>query len=533
MIRGRHAYAELHYAPAGPAFSRLWQDWPEIYADTPWLVFPGDELPLLLTWRDAHRFPCRVHSLRLRWVDPAGATGSCALDFEAELHQELDGAVIGRFRPGGPGSWDLWIEGIAEQGGRRMAFVNQLARPFAELPLRITAAPGPDPGLPGLAWGDLQAHGSATRDTVEFGPPPELLYEAARTLGLGWFCITDHSYDLDRSNSPDAPPGPDPAQPRWHDLKRRAAALNAQAGPTVLVGEELSCRGLEGGILHLLLLEPERLLAGSPDGGQGLPFRRPEHDLLSALAALGPRGLAVASHPGEGPGRLEHLLLRRRDWSPAELRQLGHWQALNGTEGPSLRKGLRRAVSLWAEGRPGVLLAGNDSHGHFALARELTLPLWAARSHREHLFGRHRSGLLLPGGVTPDGVLGELRAGRVLLGNGPLLCFTDSRGEPVFQPEAGPRELLARAGGRLGAIRVLDLLAGGPSGERILERHRPDQDSWQKPLPEPPAGGWLRARLVCDQGFALTQPLFHPDHPACSAPSSPSYPAASSAPNRG
>lgn len=525
MIRGPHAYAELHYAPAGPAFSRVWQDWPEIYADTPWLVFPGQTLPLFLTWRDAHRFPCRLTGVRLRWLAPDGDTGSRSLEFEKDLHEELDGAVVGRFTPDRPGTWDLWIEGTATHGSRSVHFVNQLARPFAELPLRVTAAPGPDPGLPGLVWGDLQAHGSATRDTVEFGPPLSLLKEAARTTGLGWFCVTDHSYDLDRRDTPEmqtsgrpGPGTPDPAHGRWHTLRREAAARNAEGGPTVLVGEELSCGGLEGGILHLLLLEPPRFLAGSPDGGEGRPFRRPEHDLLSALAAMGNDGLAVASHPGERPGRLEGLLLRRRDWALSELRQLAHWQVLNGCAGASLRAGLRRAVSLWAvslwaEGRRGVLLAGNDSHGHFALARELTLPLWGARSHREHLFGHHRSGLLLPEGpATVASVLAELRAGRVLLGNGPVLCFTDGHERPVFDAADNPGGLLAQAGGRLGRIMVLDLLAGGPEGEAILQRHRPMADSFHAPLPALPPGGWLRARLVCEGGFALTQPLFHPDH---------------------
>ncbi|MCB9474507.1 MAG: hypothetical protein H6678_11920 [Candidatus Delongbacteria bacterium] len=509
MRGGPHHYAELHYAPVGPAFSRVWQDWPEVYLDAPWLLLPDEPLPLFMVWRDAHLFPCRIHSLRLRWLDPDGRPGQQALGGDWSLSEELAGVELGHFRPQQPGTWDLWIDGVAERHGRTRSFCNQLARGFAEHPLRITVAPGPDPRLPGLAWGDLQVHSAATRDPVEFGPPLPLLKSAARAGGLDWFCVTDHSYDLDDREGPGM--GSDPAWPRWHRLRREILQLNSEGGARILLGEELSCGGLEGGILHLLLLAPPRPLAGSSDNGEGLPFRRAEHSLLDALEAMGDHGLAVASHPGEAPGRLEGLLLRRRDWSLAELRQLGHWQALNGLDGKSLAAGLDKARKLWSEGWRGVLLAGNDSHGNFALGRELTLPLLGVRSHRGHLFGRHRSGILTDE-PTPDRVLEELRAGRVLLGNGPVLCFQDGHGTPVFTTEAGPRELLALAGGRLGLVRCVELLEGGPEGERVIQRHRPHSERWSCPLPVVPERGWLRARMACDEGFALTNPLFGKAH---------------------
>ena len=49
-------YAEVHYK-FPPGFSLLHTDYPEIIADLPWRVEPGQDIPILCLIKDAHNTP--------------------------------------------------------------------------------------------------------------------------------------------------------------------------------------------------------------------------------------------------------------------------------------------------------------------------------------------------------------------------------------------------------------------------------------------------------------------------------------------
>ncbi len=57
-------YAEVHFRLFG-LWSRYFMKEPEIVADLPFRLRAGEELPLLLMVKDAHRFPIVLHGLSI------------------------------------------------------------------------------------------------------------------------------------------------------------------------------------------------------------------------------------------------------------------------------------------------------------------------------------------------------------------------------------------------------------------------------------------------------------------------------------
>jgi hypothetical protein len=523
-------YPELHYAPLGRRLSRLWQPWPELFLDLPWRVDAGRPLPLLAVWADARRFPVRLLRLELTLVSPRGQVERRAADLDLRLDGQVGGAVLERLVLEGAGLWQVWADVELERlpggvgvAGQRLRFRNQLAPGLPEDPLTCRVDAAPPPRLPGLVACDIHVHSSATRDMVEFGPPPDLLREAAAVLGVDAFALTDHSYDLD--DAPDDWSRNDPSLPVWHAQQEWIRAANATPGPFVLDGEECSVGGDAGGVLHLLLLHPPQFVAGSADGGEGVWPRRPEWRLSGLLEALEGSGcLPVAAHSAEVPGRSERWLLRRRAWSADELRRVPALQALSGGRGPWRDDALAGWVDcLRAGGRP-TLLAGSDSHGAFSLDRRVRRPLWRLEQDAGRRFGDGVSHVLLPapalsppaGGADPRAalLLDEMRAGRVMTGNGPLLAFVDAAERVALGgPVAGGgalrlRAWLPEACGPAGTLRVL---AGSTDGERerlVVEIQGPSReivlkDPWSR-------ASWLRAELRMPGGWACTGALLPP-----------------------
>jgi hypothetical protein len=377
------------------------------------------------------------------------------------------------------------------------------------------------PRLPGLALGDPHVHSSGTRDMIEFGPPPALLRAAARAVELDWFALTDHSYDLD--DAPDDWRRRDPALPAWRAQQDWLAAAARWPGPFVMAGEECSVGGLGGGVLHLLLLNPDRFWPGSADGGESWLPRRPEWRLPALLEALRGTGcLPVSAHTGELPGAGERLLLNRRAWRAGDVALLSAHQVLSGGLGEAFRCGRRLWLEQLGQGRETAILAGGDSHGHFSLGRSVRVPGLSLGWGRGQLFGRYRSAVLLEDDAAarldppPPGVpdlrsallVEELAAGRVLLTDGPLLWFAEAGGAPCLGgalPRADGLRLCLRTHADAGPLRWVRLHGGGPAGEALLgewqglgpEAELPLDPSWRRCR-------WLRAEARQADGFAMT-----------------------------
>jgi len=523
-LSGNPCYAELHGAPLGKRCSRLWQPWPSCYLDLPWRVTLGKRIPLLAAWSGAHRFPLRLCEVQLTLADPGGVLHHQRHDLSVDLRGVVGGQVLLDLQLDQPGLWQVWADVRAERlpgphgaTGMGVRFRNHLAPFLPEEPLQVRVDRQGPPRLPGMVQGDPHVHSSATRDMVEFGPPPHLLREAARSLDLDWFALTDHSYDLD--DDPVDWHRNDPALPVWKAQQEWIRQAAVSQGPFVLAGEECSVGGVGGGILHLLLLAPTRFWPGGADGGEGWRPRRPEWRLPALMEALQDSGtLAVSAHTGERPGAGERWLLRRRAWKGRDMALVQGHQILSGGVGAAFQAGLDLWRGELAQGRFSPILAGGDSHGHFSLGRSVRVPALSLGWGRGQLFGRYRSAVLLQEGesLALEGngedrrsarLVEELASGRVLLGDGPLLHAVSGGGHPVLGgPLGGSRPWLRmEQHTAAGPLRSLRLFGGDGDGERLVhewsdlpqEAMLPFPADWQR-------WRWLRAELRQAQGFAMS-----------------------------
>lgn len=513
-------YAELHYAPFGKALSRIWQDWPEVYVDIPWRVTTGQPLPLLLVWADADRFPVRLCRFSLQLVSPSGQLHRMELERDAlQPTGDLGGVVLDHIRLDEVGEWQVWLDFTAECGTRSTNCRNHLAAAFkGEWPLQVRVDREPLPRFDGLHAGDPHVHSSGTRDMIEFGPPPELLREAARALELDWFALTDHSYDLDDAVD-DFRLG-DSALPRWTAQQDWIRKCRDRAGPLVLPGEELSLDGQAGGVLHLLLLGSDRFFHGSADGGESWRRRRSEWNLPALLEEIRSTSILPASaHTREMPGKGERWLLKRRSWDSRDMVLLGTHQVLSGRPGAEFRSGLACCLDLLRSGHPVSMLAGNDSHGHFSLGRSIRWPALSVIQGRDQLFGRYRSMVLLPeaddsivSAARSDRKQGDLlkrlASGNVLLSNGPLVHFEDASGLRSFGGAwagSGRLEIVAEVPAHIVSA-TLRVFADNGTSEDLLLEHELTGHIVRFSL-DMPARGWLRAELEAGDDFAMTNPL--------------------------
>ncbi len=523
-LEGPARYAELHGLPMGSRFSRLWQPWPELYLDLPWRVTRGKPVPLLAAWADANQFPIRLCEVELSLASPRGVLQTRRQELDLRLVEVVGGQVLLELELDEPGLWQLWADVRVERlpgahgvAGQSLRFRNQLAPGLPEEPLQVRVDAHPMPRLPGMVQGDPHVHSSATRDMIEFGPPPELLRHAATTLDLDWFALTDHSYDLDddpldwHRRHPELPVWE--AQQAWI---RHSATTN---GPFVLPGEECSVGGVGGGLLHLLILAADRFWPGSADGGEGWRPRRAEWRLPALMEALRETGsLALSAHTGEHPGPGERLLLGRRAWRGPDMALVQGHQILSGGLGGAFRHGLALWGKELAQGRMSPIVAGGDSHGHFSLGRSIRVPGRSLSWGRHQLFGRYRSSVLLDEGESlaptaqgPDRrgqrLVEEMAGARVMLGDGPLLHAVSGGGHPVLGgPLGGSRPWLhARLHQDAGALRWLRLWGMGSHGEELVKEWRQLSEDGLEAFP----ADWqrwrcLRAELRQADGFAMT-----------------------------
>jgi hypothetical protein len=509
-------YAEIHYQTGGLPISRIWENWPEVYFDAPLRIKSGCKLPLFMVYRDADRFPTLIKDISVTSISPVGQITTSEIPGQWELNELIDGHVIGWLKLDRPGNWEIYIDACAvdlNSGNlENRRFRNQLSDCFAEIALRVKVLGNETPFLENALFGDVHCHSSGTLDQIEFGAPPHIMYHAAKAIGLDWFSITDHSYDLD--SAIDDYTKRDTSFPCWQRQQLEIDTLNQQNGPMIIPGEELSCRSRAGYILHMLLINPPCFIRGSGDDGKAYagPNSAPVlDDVLDFLA--GSNCLAISAHSAERPGISERLLLGRERWFKNDLELLNHHQILSGSLGDSFSTGRREWIELLKRGESHAILAGNDAHGDFALRRRLKTPMLKTAADYKKLFGNFQTVVLQAennADINKDQLTALLRSGNCLLTNGPLIWF-ESNNDPVFGSSVQESVCRLNAVSSLdfGIIKELILFAGSTQGEKRIKVWKPDVLDFAENISKLiPAKGWIRAEVNSTAGFAMTNAVY-------------------------
>ena len=543
-------YIELHYRWL-PGASRYYRREPEILADLPSRIAPGQKPPLLLLVKDAHRFPIRLERVEVAVDTGAGPRPWTTVTVKEDLADLWWHRVVELERPEGMGyvKW-LVIFHYRSRGRLRSCTTHNLpGLPGQGLPqaaMRTYLASDDLPGAPrgsglpvagtaraqgqGVVWGDLHHHSGLTEDAIEFGAPLEASQAAATALGLGFVAVTDHSYDLDdRIGSWHLT---DPELTKWHTSRRRMAELNRESGAALLLpGEEVSVRNSQGRNAHALVLDHPHFLPGSGDGGERA-LRPPSELNLGELAAtVQSPAVVIAAHPYQPVPWLQRLIVGRDNWSAPDLATPGiaGLQIMNGRLDAGFRRGLSAWKRLLLQGRRTYIYAGSDSHGDFNRFRVIGLPFVYLTEREGMTLGSCRTGVL---GVKPGdqpGITAAMREGRCLISNGPSIDL-EVRGDGssagpggtmpggdlevrlrlASTPEFGPLTRLRLYRGIIGAPRE-DLLV-----DLVLGSGRYDF-SWRHKFHQAQPG-YLRAEVQSRlpggnvfgnrRGLALTNPVW-------------------------
>jgi hypothetical protein len=523
-------YAEVHYK-FRLGFSLLRTDFPEIIADLPWRIDPGQNIRLLCLVKDADRYPILLDEIvaTVRWGGKNQLSRSFTLRGESInghfWHRILE--IPRQQIPPGPAEIDVLF--LGRRRGRHFRFHNDNYRRLSHAPLKTMLAADPLPNMPGWHPGDPHVHSSFTEDQVEFGAPPEATVQMARAMGLSWTAITDHSYDLD--DRPGDPLSPDPQLKKWHQLIEIISQLNNRKENFVtLLGEEVSCGNARNRNVHLLAFGVPTFIPGSGDSAERWLHTEPSLKIEQVLEIIGASGgVAYAGHPQESGSALEKILLRRGSWTMKDctLPGLSGLQIWNGRRNPELQRGLSRWVRLLLQGKRLYNIGGSDAHGNFSRFRQLRLPFVAMRESTEQIFGQVRTYLYCSRELSQQNLLRALRQGQAVVTDGPLAIFQvqSEQGQRAIlgQSIAGEEftvQICAKSSPEFGALQRIDLHWGIIGGRerrlRSLRRGRDFSDPGQVSLSEGPfkirQSSYFRLELETASAartwHALTNPIW-------------------------
>jgi hypothetical protein len=414
-------YAETHYRFRF-FFSFLRKHEPEIIADAPHRIEPNHLLPILVLVKDAHQFPIKLNNVNVVIRKNGKALiERKLLESPIELTERLFWRVYEVPLGDINGFIECDITFEIDDGKKQFFYHNDNHRSSSHQPLKIFVASSPLPRFEYLHFGECHSHSSYTDDQVEFGAPLEASSKLSSSLGLSFFCVTDHSYDLDDSidnylvNSPNLP--------KWNLLQHEVNNLNSKNENFVVIrGEEATCFNSNGRNIHLLLLGNRRFFHGSGDGAERWLKTRSEHSIDNVLNTIEPSVLSFAAHPKEKVSILQRLLLRRGKWVRKDfihLRLTGI-QFANGQLSDGFWIGYRQWIDSLIEGMRMHIIAGNDAHGNFNRFRQIGIPFLKIRETDNQMFGKMKTGVFLES-LSEEKILQAIQAGKTLITDGPVI----------------------------------------------------------------------------------------------------------------
>lgn len=414
-------YAETHYR-FRYFFSLLKKDEPEIIADAPHRLEPGRQLPVLLLVKDAHLYPSTLNQVRIEVLQNHHVIHRAdCLEQPTALDHQLSWRIFYLDTSAFTGWIEVDVSFALGRNGITTSYHNDNHRTSTKRPLRVFVAKEPLPRFPDLHLGDPHTHSNFTEDQVEFGSPMRAARELSRALGLSFFCVTDHSYDLD--DHVDSYLTNDPQLAKWKVFQEEVESLNDEARDFAVVrGEEVTCRNENGENVHLLLFGQREFINGSGDGADKWLHTRSEHNVSDVLRLRSGDSVAYAAHAKEPVPFLQRLLLGRGIWSDLDLHHDGisGLQILNGKLDEGFRRGYRSWIHQLLGGRQLCAIAGNDAHGNFNRFRQVGIPFFAIREEDHQIFGKMRTGLFLGEQLSEHAVLESLKEGSAILTDGPV-----------------------------------------------------------------------------------------------------------------
>jgi hypothetical protein len=413
------SYAEIHYH-LKRFFPLYYKKMPEIIADIPSrsIINKDNTLPVLIIIKDSHLFP-----ITLKQINVTFRSSSDTITKNYDLDLIIDSNYFSRILlfPLKDISRDeksfIDVEFLVVSRGKEFRFFNDnYDLPYKPFKCFISREPLPYP----RNWyaGDPHYHSNYTEDQVEFGADIPATIEMAKAMGISWFFVTDHSYDLD--DSLEDYTKNDSQLPKWKKMQNEIRQISRN-DVKVIPGEEVSIGNHLGKNVHLLAINVSQFIEGKGDGAEKWFHNKPTTSIKNIPALQSRDNLFIAAHPWENVPLMQRLTLKRDSWHPRDFSEgnITFLQIINGSGRTAIKRSIKNWTKLLLTGRKMFIVAGNDAHGNFNIMRQIKLPFLKLFSNRKQIFGKFHTVFNFP---ENDPVRG-IKNGRMIVSNGPFLDF--------------------------------------------------------------------------------------------------------------
>ena len=417
-------YAELHFRFKW-SNSRYFQKEPEILADLPIRIEPGNDIPILLIIKDAHIFPIILEKVEIKIIKNNKIIQSKIFSYNADIDFSWWDDTITIDATGISGDVEINVEFSykVNDKSRNCTIHNYPLCTHNNLTTYVSEFPYPNDG--NALYGDLHYHTNLTEDKVEFGAPLKATLTAAEALGLDFYCNTDHSYDLD--DVPGSWTETDPNLEKWNKSRSEINKINNDnPGKSFIIpSEELSLHNQDGRNVHALILNNSHFLPGQGDGAEEAFNFYADYNTKNVHASLDENSLCIAAHPFSPVPLVQWFFVKRGKWLLKDILEnnLAGLQIVNGDIGRGYQYGIKIWIRLLLDGYHKFIYAGNDAHGNFNMYRQIKTPMLSLYEKKEQLFGEFRTGVFTKNRDI-NSVISSMKNGNCFVTNGPFINLT-------------------------------------------------------------------------------------------------------------
>jgi hypothetical protein len=393
---------------------------PEIIADVPFRIEPEMPLPVLLIVKHANKYPIQLLNIEIT-IKSFNYNKKYSYKLKKSIKNPYWYTIFYLEIPNLRGRIDVDVKIKIMTNQSIRSYHNDNYTISSHTPFRVVISSAALPKRPNWYYGDLHVHSSLTDDQVEFGAPISAIVELAKTMGIHFIGVADHSYDLD--DRIDNYLQNDPELPKWNALWKQTSMLGDQHNDFVILpGEEVSVGNRFNQNVHLLVFNNPKFIPGSGDSAEKWFKNNPDLNISTVLRKLCNQSVAFAAHPVLHPPFLQKLLIKRGVWSTHDLSHssLNGMQVWNGRKDKALRKGVKKWVSRLLDGQKISIVAGNDSHGNFNRFRQIGIPFWTLRENRTEIFGRALTGVQVNDKFCKKSLLKSIQKGKMIVTDGPF-----------------------------------------------------------------------------------------------------------------
>jgi len=414
-------YAETHYR-FKYFFSWLKKPEPEIIADIPSRIQKGIQIPVLIIVKDADKYNAEIIEIEIEEKNN--------ILFFQEINKKVNQSYFDKI---------FFIDSSKLEMGKHYINIkikykikdkiktckNDNHRGTKHMPLPVYISEDPLPQIDNCVYGETHSHTNYTSDQLEFGASTSSSSILAESMGLNFFCATDHSYDLDDEENNYL--RNDENLTKWKNLLIEANEVNnTNSNFQIIAGEEASLHNHKNKNIHCLIYNSKKFYPGNGDSGEKWLHPFSELTIEDVLNDVNDETLVFAAHPVEPVPFLQRILIRRDNWHEEDCRhpRLNGLQFANGGPKKYFKQGKKLWIKLLLEGYKLFGLAGNDAHGNFARYRQVSFPFIKMKENYFHLFGNWRTGIYINSEtLNIDSILDSIKIGNCFLTNGPALQF--------------------------------------------------------------------------------------------------------------